>query len=190
MITRLMLVSVFLLVISAPSRADIFAFKDLDGFEKCLRQNHLVESAKSGDKKQSRYLNKAEVEHRCFQNATKRLSKEKNPKVVTEWVDLASKHSHRSNAIDLLKILAGLDRKKCNDPIIYDTLLDIFSGPMSEDKKSFYQRAKAVTRVCLKDPTFKTDFMDEQDSTPGSYRYKAVCEVLLSEKLIKACKKG
>jgi hypothetical protein len=178
------------LLISTPAAADIFAFKDMDGFEKCLRQDHLVETSKAGDKKQSRFLDKTEVQYRCFESATSHLSKEKKPEVVTEWIKTAMKNSNRANAIDLMKILAGLDLKKCNDSMVYDTILDIFSGPKSDDKKSLYQRAKAVTKICLKDPTFKTDFMDEQDSTPGGYRYDAVCDVLKGEGLIKECKKS
>lgn len=183
-------VAAFGLVLSTSASADIFAFKTVEGFEKCLRQDHLVETAKSGDKKQSRYLDKMEVQYRCFESATAHLSKEKKPAVVADWIKVGMKNSDRQNSIDLMKILAMLDPTKCNDSMIYDTILDIFSGPKKEDKKSLYQRAKSVTKVCLKDKTFKTDFMDEQDSTPGSYRYEAVCDVLKSEGLIKACKKA
>lgn len=102
---------------------------------------------------------------------------------------MAFENSAYANAIDLLKILVSLDAKKCHDKMIYDTILDIFSGPISIDKKSLYQRGKSVALIYLTDSTFKTDFLDEQDSTPNVYRCKAVCDVLMSAKFIKACKK-
>jgi len=171
------------------AKADIFAFKNLDGFEKCLQQDHLVETMKGGGGKQSRFLDKMQVQYRCFESATALLSKEKKAATVVEWVKVAFENSAHANAIDLLKILASLDAKKCNDKMIYDTVLDIFSGPVSSDKKSLYQRGKAVALICLKDATYKTDFLDEQDSTPEGYRFKAVCDVLMSAGIIKACKK-
>jgi len=171
------------------AKADIFAFKNLDGFEKCLQQDHLVETMKGGGGKQSRFLDKMQVQYRCFESATALLSKEKKAATVVEWVKVAFENSAHANAIDLLKILASLDVKKCNDKMIYDTVLDIFSGPVSSDKKSLYQRGKAVALICLKDATYKTDFLDEQDSTPEGYRFKAVCDVLMSAGIIKACKK-
>ena len=178
-----------LAVTASVAKADIFAIKSLDGFEKCLQQDHLVETVKSGSSKQSKFMDKIQVQDRCFQSATSYLSKERKAATVQEWVKVAFNNSAHANAIDLLKILAGLDVKKCNDDMIYKTLLDIFSGPKSEDKKSLYQRGKSTALICLKDPTFKKDFMDEQDSTPDSYRYNAVCDVLKSAGLIKACKK-
>ena len=55
---------------------------------------------------------------------------------------MAFENSAHANAIDLLKILASLDAKTYKEKIIYDTILDIFSGSVSSDKKSLYQRGK------------------------------------------------
>lgn len=126
---------------------------------------------------------------RCIEEAHKRLKHEKKAKTVLEWVKTANKRTNRVNTIDLLQLLAKLDRKQCNEPVIYDTILDVFSGPQSKDEKSLYQRAKRVTMTCLADPVFKQDFSDELGSTPGSYRYDAVCDVLKSAKLNKTCGK-
>lgn len=183
------LVILLCVLIPSISRADIFAFKNTDGFEKCLQQDHLVETSKGGGGKQSRFLDKMQVQYRCFESATALLSKEKKAATVVEWVKVAFENSAHANAIDLLKILASLDIKKCNDKMIYNTILDIFSGPISTDKKSLYQRGKSVALICLKDSTFKTDFLEEQDSTPDGYQFKAVCDVLKSAGIIKACKK-
>jgi hypothetical protein len=179
----------FVALLPTISKADIFAFKNTDGFEKCLQQDHLVETSKGGGGKQSRFLDKMQIQYRCFESATALLSNEKKLPTVLEWVKTAFEHSAHANAIDLLKILASLDVKKCNDKMIYNTILDIFSGPISTDKKSLYQRGKSVALICLKDSTFKADFLEEQNSTPGGYQFNAVCDVLMSAGIIKACKK-
>ena len=64
----------FLFLHAFTAKADIFAFKNTDGFEKCLQQDHLVETSKGGGGKQSRFLDKMQVQYRCFESATALLS--------------------------------------------------------------------------------------------------------------------
>lgn len=180
----------FLLAAVPGARADIFAFNSPEGFGKCLRSDHIVETVGSAQKKQSRYIDKSEIQFRCFEKAEGLLAKEKKAVVIENWIKTANKASNKVNAIGLMKPLVTADRKKCNEEITYDTILDIFSGPKSDDKKSLYQKARVVTKLCLADATFKKDFMEEQGASEGSYRHTNICDVLKSEGLIKACAKG
>lgn len=172
---------------SSLSKGDIFEFTNKDGFESCLKNTHLVEtkSAKSG--KQSRYLSKTDVQHRCFLSAESKLKNEKKAQVILGWVKVAQSNSSRENSIHLQGMLVKRSKKFCNEDMVYDNVLKLLSGPSSKDKKSLYVGATNVINTCLKDKQFKQDFLDEQDSTKSSYRYTNICKILKDKKLIKKC---
>src|SRR5690606_16757336 len=107
------------------------------GFETCLRQDHLVETtAVKGGSKQSKFLSRTEVQERCLQTAARLVAKEKSAAAVNEWIKTSFRNTPRVNAIDLIKRLVELERKRCNDPEVYDTVLDIFSAPRRDDPLS------------------------------------------------------
>ncbi len=173
--------------LSGMAAADVFDVKSEKTFSDCLANDHLVET--TGDKtKQTKYLSSLDIQMRCIQAATKHLAKEKDPKVIAKWTEIAYLNSHRDNAIDLIALHVKLDKNACNDKEIYTRIMSIMAMPSRKDPESLYQRGWKVIRICLADKQFKEDFMAEQDSTKGSYQYTNVCEVLMGEKLIKKCK--
>lgn len=176
-------------LLTSAVNADIFVFKDKAGFEACLRNDHLVESVPGGGGKQTKFLNKMDVQERCFTAAEKILSSEKNAKTVGEWIKTAQKNSHRDNSVGLIGLQVKLDNKTCNDSTNYDVFINIMDAPSSDDSLSLFQKAKLGIVACLKDKQFKTDFMDEQDSSEGSYRRKNVCDILIAAGAIKVCRK-
>lgn len=181
-------VAVMALLYSPFARADLFSFKDIEGFEKCLRSTHMVETTRTSSGNQKKYLSKIDIQERCFKRATQVLKSEKKASTIRKWTKLAFKNSDRANAIDLIALEVKRSPKSCNDSEAYDTFLRIVNGPSSKDSKSLYMRAKGAIQTCLKkDKQFKTDFMDEQDATRTGYQYKNVCEILKNEGLIKKC---
>jgi hypothetical protein len=173
--------------VAGNAAADIFDIKNEQNFTDCMSSDHLIET--KGDKvKQSKYLSSLDIQERCISAAKKHLAKEKDPKVIANWIAISNKYSHRDNAIDLIGLQVKLAVKTCNDKDIYDRVMSIMAMPSKKDPESLYQRGWNVIRTCLKDKQFKEDFMDEQDSSKSSYQYTNVCEVLMGEKLIKKCK--
>ncbi|MCB0405724.1 MAG: hypothetical protein KDD51_13160 [Bdellovibrionales bacterium] len=175
------------LFLSRFASADIFAFSNMNGFEACLRNTHLVETTATKTGSQKKYLNKIDIQERCFQKALEHLKGEKNASTIKQWVQKAFSNSDRANAIDLIGLQVARDNKTCNDSDTYDVFLRILSGPSSKDPLSLYQRARSAIHTCLKNAQFKSDFLEEQNSTKGSYQYTNVCEILKSEGLIKKC---
>jgi hypothetical protein len=186
-----------LLSISSTASADIFSFKDTEGFEKCLQNTHLVEAVKTKTGEQRRLLSKLDVQERCLERAKsyltterKKLSKKvQEAAVIGSWVKVATKNTARSNAIDLIGLQVSLDARRCNDETIYDVFLSILSTPAHDDAKSLYQRGRSAIVTCLGNKQFKKDFFDEQNATRSSHRYRNVCEILKSKKQIKKCLK-
>lgn len=173
--------------LSSTAAADIFDIKTEKDFSTCLENDHLVVT--TGDKeKQSKYLSSLEIQMRCLQAATKRLAKEKDPKVIVKWTEIANTRTHRDNTIDLIGLRVKLDKNACNDKDVYERIMSIMAMPSNKDEESLFQRGWKVIRTCLADKQFKEDFMAEQDSSKTSYQYTNVCEVLMGEKLIKKCK--
>jgi hypothetical protein len=187
--TMTKLLSLILIALPMAARADVFAFKDLEGYQKCLRTDHLVESDRTGTRTQTQYRGKLDVQVRCVEAAVALLAKEQNKDTLIRYVKATFAETAQANAIDLVALLAKADRPSCNEKMIYDVLLDIFSGPRSDAADSLYQRAKKVAKLCLSDKTFRQDFTEELNSTPGSYRADAACEILTEEKIVKSCPK-
>jgi hypothetical protein len=176
-----------LVTYSSDANADIFAFQDIDGFEKCLQSKHLVETVKTKGGEQSRFLNAVDIQERCFLQAKSVLAAEKSPKVIQKWIQTGFKNSHNDNAIDLIALQVKNSPEYCNDTKAYDVFLSIMAMPSSSDTKSMYYRGKSAIIICLKNKTFRTDFLEEQDSSKNGYVYKNVCQVLREAKLIKKC---
>jgi len=189
MISFFKLVGPFLLtgLIATSARADIFAIKTEKDFSTCLETDHLVVT-KGEKEKQSKYMSELDIQMRCLKEASKRLSKEKDPKVIAKWIEIANTRTHRDNTIDLIGLRVKLDKKACNEKDVYERIMSIMAMPSNKDEESLFQRGWKVIRTCLADKQFKEDFMDEQESSKTSYQYKNVCEVLMGEKLIKKCK--
>lgn len=178
--------------ISLPSHADIFAFKDDAGFEKCLQTDHLVEVEKGKTKEDSRYLDQNEIIQRCIEKAVILLKqKAKDKATLYKFIKITQQQVHPERPIDFVQILivdGGLI-KECNEIINYKILLDVLSHPKDypSAQNSYYKKAALIVKKCLANEEFKKDFMEEKNK-PDGYLKESVCSILISEKLIKDCK--
>lgn len=180
-----------LALVCAPAlaHADVFAFKDHDGFEKCMRTDHLVEEVKTDKGSQSRFLNEVDVQLRCIESAVKLLTPLKNKDTDLEFIATTKQLTAHENAVDLVGVLADHAVVGCNELSAYTVLTKALSRPKDTARTSIYARAKAVVKRCLKDAQYRADFLEEKDSG-DSYLAAAACEILTEEKLVKQCKGG
>lgn len=168
---------------TATARADVFAFKDHDGFEKCLNTDHLVETVKTADGEQSRFLSQVEVQMKCIDAAVKLLAGTRNKDTFKAFVDSVKRLSAPENALPLIDLYIGVELAVCNDMANYE----VMTKGLGHGEDAYTTRAKKIAKRCLKDEAFKKDFLEEQ-TNGDSYVAKHACEVLIEEKLVKSCK--
>jgi len=165
---------------------DIFAFKDLEGYEKCLNTDHLVESTNTKDGSQKRLLSQIEIQLKCVDAAVKLLGQTKKKDQMADFIKATKRLSAWENSLDLINVLVDASLPDCNEMAYYEVLTKSLSAP--RDNNRYFTRAKTVVKKCLKDKTFKADFLEEKDSS-NSYLSENACVILLEEKLVKACPK-
>ncbi len=167
---------------------DIFAFKDLEGYEKCLSQDHLVETTNTKDGNQKRLLSQGEIQAKCVDAAVKLLSQTKKKDQIGEFIKSTKRLSAWESSLDLINLLVDVSLPDCNEMAYYEVMTKALSAP--RDHNPYFTKSKTVVKKCLKDKTFKSDFLEEKDSE-NSYLSDNACQILLEEKLVKACpKKG
>lgn len=167
----------------------VFNFSDLNGYEKCLRQDHLIETVKTDSGAQTRALDPFEIRARCVQEASKILSKEKNPETLMSYLKATKRLSNVENSLEIAQLLANVSSKACNDMDTYLVIKEALSVPKNRGADSQLKKADKVVRTCLKDAEFKKDFMEELDSS-DAYLKANTCDILLEEKLVKSCPQG
>lgn len=165
---------------------DIFAFKDLEGFEKCLSTDHLVETTTTKDGSQKRLLRPAEIQVRCVEAAVKLVRQTKKQSQMAEFITATKRLSAWENALDLIDVLVDASLPACNEMAYYEVLTKALSAPAAHNRD--VAKAKVVVKKCLKDKTFRADFMEEKDRR-DPYLSANACAILLEEKLVKACPK-
>lgn len=175
-----------LMAIAVPAHADVFAFKDLGGFEKCMRLDHLLESVDTATGKQARVLGPAEIQARCLEAAARLVAQKRDRGEALAFVAAAKKLAAWPSAIELAGASADVAIATCNELAIYEVITSALERPRSE---GFLPRAKLVVRRCLKDAAFRSDFLEEQSSGDKTLREHA-CEILREEKLVKQCRGG
>jgi len=166
---------------------DVFAFKDLDGFERCMQLDHLVEKVTTDKGEQARLLSPDEIQLRCIEAAVKLVSANKNKDLTMEFVKATKRLSAQENALDLIGVLIDTSAPACNDLAVYQVFTRVLSYP--KDNRAYLPRARAIVKRCLKDKDFRKDFLDEQDSADANVAANA-CQILLDEKIVKSCKGG
>jgi len=173
--------------VGVTANASIFEFKDLKGYEKCLKQDHLLE--KGGG--EERILRPVEIQRRCVESAVKHLKAEKDKKKILDFIKITKRGTGHENAIELVGVLATADAKACNEMEAYEVIRKAISHPKDYPSviDSYYEDAKAVIKNCMKDAEFKKDFIEEKDSS-DSYIADNACAMLMEQKLIKECRKG
>jgi hypothetical protein len=179
------LVLLVLVATVAPASADIFVFKDLDGFEKCLQTDHLVEKVKTDSGSQTRLLSEAEIQVRCVAAAAKLIAGNKNKDMGLAFVESTRRLSAPDNALEIIGVLVDFAGPACNEMGVYKIILGGLSRP--KDGNPVFARTRGIVKRCLKDNAFKKDFLEEKDSADATLAENA-CGILLEEKLVKACK--
>lgn len=169
------------------AQADVFEFKDLEGFEKCMTTDHLMETVNTAKGTQSRMLSEGEIQQRCIESGVKLLGAKKDKDLALELVKATKRLSAHVNALDLVGAMIDISLPSCNELAGYTVLTRALSFP--RDSGTLYPRAKAVIKRCLKDKDFRKDFAEEVDSSDEQVGANA-CQILLEEKLVKACKKA
>ena len=167
------------------ARADVFAFQDLEGFENCMQLDHLIEKVNTADGSQTRLLDPVEIQLRCIAAAVKLASASKDKDLTMEFVKATKRLSAMENALDLTGALIDLSLPACNDMAVYDVFLKGLSYP--RDNTFYLPRARRVVKRCLKDKQFRKDFLEEKDNA-DAYIAGNACQILLEDKLVKACK--
>lgn len=167
---------------SAQAHADAFAFKDVAGFERCMQLDHLVETSRTGDGAQTRWLDPGEIKARCIDAAMKLLAPSKKPDEIIAYVKVASRLSAPENAIGLGGLAAAVAPAACNDLAIYEAVI----AGLAHHDDPYVERAKALARPCLRDAEYRKDFTDELKSGDPNVRAHA-CDVLVAARLVKAC---
>jgi hypothetical protein len=176
---------------ASQARADIFAFKDLKGFEACLLVHSLKETIQAGGAQQERFLDQPVIQQRCVQSAVKILNKG-NPTSanILDFVKTTKRNSAHEQSLDLIGVLAAKDAKACNDMEAYSVLKSALSHPQDypSAQNSYFEKTKRIVKLCSKDAEFKKDFLEEKDSSE-SYVATNACAILLAEKAVKSCPK-
>jgi len=182
-------IGLVLLLLTAPlasAHADVFAFKDLEGYEKCLQTDHVVETVKTDKGEQSRLLSPVEIQLRCIESAVKLVSPSKDKALLMSFVKLTKRMTAQENSLDLVNVLVARSLPACNDIAIYEVLNRSLSRPADSHRRSYYSRARAIVKRCLKDPQYRKDFLEERDNANATLRANA-CQILREEKLVKSC---
>ncbi|HEX3763814.1 MAG TPA: hypothetical protein VHW23_34195 [Kofleriaceae bacterium] len=164
------------------ARADAFAFKDVEGFERCMQLDHLVETVHTDQGAQTRLLSPFEIQLRCIDAATKLLAPSKKPDEIIAYVKVTSRLSAPENATGLGALAAAVAPAACNDIAIYSVVI----AGLAHRDDPYVDRAKALARQCLKDGEFRKDFSDELKNDDPHVRAHA-CDVMLAAKLVKSC---
>ena len=180
------LVLLIIAATAASARADVFGFKDLDGYERCLQTDHLVETVKTDKGEQSRLLGPAEIQLRCVESAVKLLAPSKDKDLVMSFVKATKRLTAPESSLDLINVLVDKSLPACNDMAVYEVINRALSRPKTTEAKSFYAKGRGVAKRCLKDAQYRKDFLEEIDSANAQLAANA-CELLLDEKLVKSC---
>jgi hypothetical protein len=170
------------------ARADVFAFKDLDGFTRCMQLDHLVETLNTPNGAQHRLLEQSEIQQRCIASAVKLLAKSKSKDTYMDFINVVKHSSYPQRSVDLISGLVDVSLPSCNDMPVYGVLTRALSDAPAKDNP-YYERTKSIVKRCLKDKDFKKDFLEEIDSS-SKYTAENACAILLEEKLLKSCKKS
>jgi hypothetical protein len=183
-----LLALLFLTATFTSAHADVFGFKDLEGYEKCLQTDHVVETVKTDKGEQSRLLSPLEIQLRCVDSAVKLLTPSKDKALITSFIKTTKRMTAHENSLDLINLLVARSLPACNDMAIYEVLNRSLNRPRDTHRRSYFTRARAIVKRCLKDPQYRKDFLEEKDSSEDYLRANA-CAILLEEKLVKSCPK-
>jgi hypothetical protein len=175
-----------LLASGSAGAADVFVFKDVQGFERCLQADRVVVTrSKHARTEQLQFLEPYEIKQRCIAAAAKVLRPMKDKDADLAFIAAVRNERLEWEALDLVSVLVDHGLANCNELKAYEILTRISLSRTPEQLGPYYQKARAIVKRCLKDPQFKADFLEEKDRT--NQLGANACEILLEEKLVKSC---
>jgi hypothetical protein len=179
------MLTVVLLATPAVAYADAFGFKDAKGFEQCMQLDHLVESVRTDGGYEHRVLSPEEIQPRCVRAAATIVTRTKDRALGLACLQISRRESAPETSIDLIGALTSVSLPACNEMQAYEVLL----RPLSDGYETDAGKKKVVPIIkrCLKNPEFRTDFLEEKESGDAT-RAAAACQILLEEKLVKSCR--
>ena len=160
---------------------DVFAFADSAGFATCVRAEN-VGIAKAG---QTRTLDRTEITERCIDAAIQRLAPQKAAASAAYIAVVRESDIPTTLAIPLIDFVVRRSPSSCNDTVIYEMLVYVLSqGELVSER--YLAPAKATIARCLKDETFRKDFLEELHSSDSNLA-KGACAILTEQKLVTSC---
>lgn len=166
----------------------VFAFSDLDGFERCLRTDRVVEEISGAGAAQTRVLAAGEIQQRCVASAVKLLAPAKNADDDLAYLAAARRLAAPETALDLVGVLVDHTLAGCNDLGAFEVLTRALARPRGAGKSSPFVKARAIVKRCLNDREFRGDFIAEKDRPREPELSANVCAILLEEKVLAACR--
>jgi len=182
----MILTAAVLAAMTTRARADAFEIRDLGGFESCLQREEMLETVKTTNGSQVRLLSNLEIQARCIDSAVQLLAGTKRKDTVMRYVDAVKRLSAPVNSLPLIDLAVRISPPACNDIEVYEVLAAALELP---DKlgASYIARAKSIVARCLRDKSFRKDFVEELHSHDPQLAAHA-CDILQKEKIVSACK--
>lgn len=171
-------------LLATPAHADLFTFTDVEGFEKCLQTERLLEKTKTSTGEQARIVSQPEIQQRCIGSAAALLRKQKDAALGLSLVTATKRLSAPSNALPLVDALTTFSIASCNELEAYTVLTHVLQVPK---RRGWFGKASPVVKRCLADKQYRQDFLEELESPEGELAIHA-CDLLRQEKLHKTCK--
>jgi hypothetical protein len=160
---------------------DVFAFSEASGFATCLRAKNVV-LATGG---QTRVLDRTEIAERCVDAAIQRLTP-LNVAAASAYIAVAKDSDIPTTlAVPLIDFDVRRSPSSCNDSVIYDMLVYVL-GQGEFVSERYLAPTKATIARCLKDETFRKDFLEELHSSDSNLA-KGACVILTEQQLVTSC---
>jgi hypothetical protein len=160
---------------------DVFAFADSAGFATCLRAQDVV-IATGG---QTRTLDRTEIAERCVAAAIRRLAPLSAAASTAYIAAVRQSDIPTTLAVPLIDSVVRRSLTACNDSVIYEMLVGVL-GQGEFVSERYLAPTKATIARCLKDETFRKDFLEELHSHDSNLA-KGACVILTEQKLVTSC---
>ncbi len=158
-------------------------FNDKTGMRQCLDTKPFYEETGSGSTVQKHLVDQAAIRERCIAQAVKVLSAKAPIAMAGEFLQEAKKGGWSADFYDLIKVAITKNQKLCNDRIVYDELIKLYSYPGSSGEVQSEMSGMVPTvKTCLKDKEFAADF--KSDASQDQHVRKNVCKHLAKEGVI------
>ncbi len=108
-------IALVLVVGAAQARAGVFDFKDADGFTRCMQTEELLETVKTDQGRETRYLSQDEIQARCIAAEVALVAKTKDKALATACVEITRRERSLEAAIEPAGALIALSLPACDD---------------------------------------------------------------------------